>query len=63
MYRLGLPTGQAVAEELGVTSLTPDFDRTSYLNQTSWSPVDGVRFPDGSPVNSIADFLRFAGVL
>ncbi|GAA2475364.1 peroxidase family protein [Winogradskya humida] len=127
-YRLALPTGQAVAEELGITPLTPDevvgriadpdkgptalqkvikdngfdartplwfyvlresevkaqgntlgavgsrivaetiigqvrFDRTSYLNQTSWSPVDGVRFPDGSPVNSIADFLRFAGVL
>jgi hypothetical protein len=127
-YRLALPTGQAVAEELGITPLTPDevvgriadpdkgptelqkaikdngfdartplwfyvlresevkaqgntlgavgsrivaetiigqvrFDRTSYLNQTSWSPVDGVRFPDGGPVNSIADFLRFAGVL
>ncbi|AGL20057.1 heme peroxidase family protein [Actinoplanes sp. N902-109] len=125
-YRLGLPTGQAVAEALGIPVMTPGqivgriaqsgptdlqkviqdsgfdtrtplwfyvlreseviaqgntlgavgsrivaetiiaqirFDRTSYLNQTSWSPVDGVRLPDGSPVDSIEKFLRFAGVL
>jgi heme peroxidase len=121
-YRLGLPTGQAVAEALGVPVLTPAqltqgvapeiasalqqggfldrtplwyyvlreservaqgntlgpvgsrivaetiiaqirHDQTSYLNQSSWSPSAGVRLPDGSPVRSIADFLRFAGVL
>ncbi|GAA4707213.1 heme peroxidase family protein [Pseudonocardia yuanmonensis] len=38
-------------------------DRTSYLNQTSWGPGDGVRLRDGRPIRSIADFLRFAGVL
>jgi hypothetical protein len=38
-------------------------DPASYLNQTSWTPADGVRLPDGSAVRSIADFLRFAGVL
>ena len=38
-------------------------DRGSYLNQTSWGPAQGVRLPDGTPVRSIADFLRFAGVL
>ncbi|WP_433559706.1 peroxidase family protein [Pseudonocardia xinjiangensis] len=38
-------------------------DRRSYLNQTGWSPAQGVRLPDGSPVRSIVDFLRFAGVL
>ena len=121
-YRLGLPTGQAVAEALGIPALTEDqlkqgvdpkivealedgnlIDRTplwfyvlresernergnalgavgsrivaetiigqirhdpaSYLHQSSWTPSDGVRLPDGSPVRSIADFLRFAGVL
>jgi hypothetical protein len=129
-YRLGLPTGQAVAEALGVavlteTDLTTSFppggpppvdpeivtllrdnhlldrmplwyyvllesqikaqgntlgavgsrivvetiigqirhDRTSYLNQGGWSPTAGVRLPDGSPVRTIPDFLRFAGVL
>jgi len=129
-YRLGLPTGQAVAEALGIAPLTeadltqpafPDgpppvdpaivtilrdadlLDRTplwyyvlleselkargntlgavgsrivvetivgqirhdprSYLNQTAWTPSAGVRLPDGSPVRTIVDFLRFAGVL
>ena len=38
-------------------------DPASYLNQTSWTPADGVRLSDGAPVRSIADFLRFAGVL
>jgi hypothetical protein len=38
-------------------------DPGSYLNQTSWSPAHGVRMRDGRPVRSIADFLRFAGVL
>ncbi|GIE99449.1 peroxidase family protein [Paractinoplanes rishiriensis] len=119
-YRLGLPTGQAVAEVLGLPALTPEqvagsdpiaaavkaggfatrtplwfyilreaevlaqgntlgplgsrivvetfvgqlrHDPTSYLRQTSWSPSAGVRLPDGSPVDSIPAFLRFAGVL
>jgi hypothetical protein len=129
-YRLGLPTGQAVAEALGVEPLvetdltTPAspggpppvdpgivtllrennlldrmplwyyvlleaqlkaqgntlgavgsrivaetivgqirHDPGSYLNRAGWTPAAGVRLPDGSPVRSIADFLRFAGVL
>jgi hypothetical protein len=35
----------------------------SYLQQSGWTPSAGVRLPNGSPVRSIADFLRFAGVL
>ncbi|WP_433360096.1 peroxidase family protein [Actinoplanes sp. CA-142083] len=119
-YRLNLPTGQAVADELGIPQLTADeiagddplatavrdggFDtRTplwfymlresevraqgntlgalgsrvvaetligqlrqdpgSYLRQGSWSPSEGVRLPDGSTVDTIPAFLRFAGVL
>jgi hypothetical protein len=38
-------------------------DQSSYLSQTSWSPAEGVRLQNGSPVKSIPDFLRFAGVL
>ena len=122
-YRLNLPTGQAVAEALGLTPLTPDeitgprvdpeivaalqqggfaertplwfyvlresernaqgntlgavgsrivaetiigqirHDEASYLNHAGWSPSEGVRLPDGAPIRTIADFLRFAGVL
>ncbi|MHA5048289.1 peroxidase family protein [Streptomyces sp. SD15] len=121
-YRLAAPTGQAVAQALGVTPLSRTeleqdssdavknaleagglFDRTplwfyvlkeaevrelgrrlgevgsrivaetiigqirqdsgSYVNQTSWSPAQGVLLPNGRPVRTIADFLRFAGVL
>jgi hypothetical protein len=121
-FRLSLPTGQAVAEQLGVAPLTQAeletnssqavkdaltkggfFTRTplwfyvlkesevrsqgntlgavgsevvastiigqithdprSYLRQSGWTPSAGVRLPNGSPVRSIADFLRFAGVL
>lgn len=38
-------------------------DPTSYLAQSSWTPSKGVRLADGSPIRSIPDFLRFAGVL
>jgi len=119
-YRLGLPTGQAVADLLGLPELTAAevsgtgpvataiaegnfatrtplwfyvlresevkaqgntlgpvgsrivaetiigqirHDPSSYLHQTSWSPSQGVRLPDGSPVDSIPSFLRLAGVL
>ncbi len=121
-YRLAVPTGQAVAEALGIEPLSKEelrrdagqkmiealennafLDATplwfyilkeaevqergtrlgrvgsrivaetiiaqirqdpgSYLNQTSWNPAQGVRMRDGRPVRSIADFLRFAGVL
>ncbi|WP_433303186.1 peroxidase family protein [Actinoplanes sp. CA-030573] len=119
-YRLGLPTGQAVAEVLGLPTLTAAEvagtgpvadaiqqggfetrtplwfyvlreselkaqgntlgpvgsrivaetligqlrqDPTSYLHQTSWSPSQGVRLPDGAPIDAIPQFLRFAGVL
>jgi hypothetical protein len=121
-FRLGLPTGQAVAVALGLTPLTAAQltagldpavssalssggfgDRTplwfyvlreserneqgntlgdvgsrivaetiigqirhdpdSYLRQPDWSPLDGVKLPNGSPILTISDFLRFAGVL
>jgi hypothetical protein len=121
-YRLSLPTGQAVAEALGVKPLAKDellanagakaaaalenngfveatplwfyvlkeaevrergsrlgevgsrivaetligqirHDADSYMHQTSWGPAQGVRMRNGRPVRSIADFLRFAGVL
>ncbi|MGX1911492.1 peroxidase family protein [Streptomyces phaeochromogenes] len=38
-------------------------DPGSYANRTSWSPAQGVLLPNGRPVRTIADFLRFAGVL
>lgn len=38
-------------------------DPGSYVNRTSWSPAQGVLLPNGRPVRTIADFLRFAGVL
>ncbi|MFE9438740.1 heme peroxidase family protein [Streptomyces sp. NPDC006602] len=38
-------------------------DRGSYVSQTNWSPARGVLLPNGRPVRTIADFLRFAGVL
>jgi hypothetical protein len=38
-------------------------DPGSYVHQTSWNPARGVRLPNGRPVRTIADFLRFAGVL
>lgn len=38
-------------------------DSESYLNQKDWSPEQGVKLPDGTPITSIKDFLRFAGVL
>jgi hypothetical protein len=123
-YSLALPTGQAVAEELGITPLTSEqlqsgntasfnkvltdpathFDTTtplwyyvlkeaevlaggnslgpvgsrivvetligqlradpaSFLNAPAdWSPEQGVLLPDGSPIVSIDDLFRFAGV-
>ena len=121
-FRLALPTGQAVAEQLGVPPLsqadlengssqdvknalakggfltrTPlwfyilkesevvaqgntlgevgsqiiaetiigqiKHDPTSYLHRSSWTPSLGVRLADGTPVRTIADFFRFAGVM
>jgi hypothetical protein len=121
-YSLALPTGQAVAEELGITPLDPaqltsgntasfnkvltdgNFetatplwyyvlkeaevlangnslgpvgsrivvetligqlraDAGSFLNAPDgWSPEQGVLLPDGSPIVSINDLFRFAGV-
>jgi hypothetical protein len=121
-YLLSIPTGQAVAEAIGVTPLSADelrpadrpaiaqaleagdfLERTplwyyvlreaevrangnslgelgsriicdtiiglvindprSYLNQTGgWDPSKGVRLPNGDPIVTIADMLRFAGV-
>jgi hypothetical protein len=122
-YSLALPTGQAVAEELGIAPLTPAqlqsgntasfndvltaggfetatplwyyvlkeaevlangnslgpvgsrivaetligqlrADPESFLNAPAeWSPEQGVLLPDGSPIVSIGDLFRFAGVL
>ena len=122
-YSLALPTGQAIAEELGITPLTPAqlqsgntasfndvltdggfetatplwyyvlkeaevlangnslgpvgsrivaetligqlrADPESFLNAPAeWSPEQGVLLPDGSPIVSIGDLFRFAGVL
>jgi hypothetical protein len=40
------------------------YDPTSYLRQEHpWSPEQGVRLADGTPITSIREFLRFAGVL
>ena len=42
-------------------------DPESYLNVFSggldWNPSQGVRFPDGTPIQSIIDLLRFAKVM
>jgi hypothetical protein len=39
-------------------------DPDSYLNQQAgWSPELGVRLPNGDPIVTIGDFLRFATVL
>jgi heme peroxidase len=39
-------------------------DDDSYLSRTpEWTPEQGVRLPDGQPVRTIKDLLRFAGVL
>ena len=39
-------------------------DAGSYLNHPGgWDPGEGVRLPDGQAIVSIADLLRFAGVL
>lgn len=35
----------------------------SYLNEKDgWPPGKGVRLPNGDPIVTIRDFLRFAGV-
>ena len=39
-------------------------DPKSYLTEGhSWDPSKGVRLPNGDPIVTIADFLRFAGVM
>ena len=40
-------------------------DRNSYLNNRGWwwTPADAVRLPNGDPIVTIRDFLRFAGVM
>ncbi|MFI5930946.1 heme peroxidase family protein [Actinoplanes sp. NPDC051494] len=55
------PVGSRIVAETIIGQIR--YDQRSYLNQTSWSPINGVRRPDGGTVDSIADFLRFAGVL
>lgn len=61
------PVGSTIVAETIVAQLR--FDKTSYLHQSgqgrygTWSPHDGVRLPDGGRIDSIRNFLRFAGVL
>ena len=55
------PVGSRIVAETIIGQIR--HDPSSYLHQTSWSPSQGVRLPDGSPVDSIPSFLRFAGVL
>lgn len=55
------PVGSRIVAETIIGQLRKD--QRSYLNQTAWTPAAGVRLPDGSSVNSIEKFLRFAGVL
>jgi Animal haem peroxidase len=39
------------------------YDKDSYLNaRGGWDPSDGVKLPNGDPIVTIGDFLRFAGV-
>ena len=58
--RLGEVGSRIVAETL-IGQLRKD--PGSYVNRTSWSPAQGVLLPNGRPVRTIADFLRFARVL
>lgn len=38
-------------------------DPESYLNQPGgWNPSQGVKLPNGDPIVTIADFIRFAGI-
>lgn len=55
------PVGSRIVAETIIGQIR--HDPRSYLNAAGWTPADGVRLPDGSPVTSIAGFLRFAGVL
>jgi len=55
------PVGSRIVAETIIGQIR--HDPTSYLHQTSWSPSEGVRLPDGSAVDDIPSFLRFAGVL
>ncbi len=38
-------------------------DAESFLNQNPvWTPAQGVKLPNGDPIVTIADFIRFAGI-
>jgi hypothetical protein len=58
---LGELGSRLVAETIiGLVENDPD----SYRNQQGgWDPSKGVRLPNGDPVVTIGDFLRFAGVM
>lgn len=53
--------GSKIAAETIIGHIKHDPD--SYLNHKDWNPKNGVLLPNGSSVDSIADFLRFGGVL
>ena len=53
------PVGSRIVAETIIGQIRND--PRSYLNQSAWTPADGVRLPDGSAVTSIAAFIRFAG--
>ena len=56
--RLG-PVGSRIVAEtiIGMVRTDP----TAFIKQ-KWDPSQGVTLPDGSPVDTITAFLRFAGM-
>jgi hypothetical protein len=55
------PVGSRIVAETIVGQIRKD--PRSYLNQTAWTPSQGVKLPDGSAITSVEKFFRFAGVL
>ncbi|MGZ8750151.1 MAG: hypothetical protein ACXWYP_04640, partial [Pseudonocardia sp.] len=56
------PVGSRMVVETLIGQLRAD--PASYLNAaTPWSPEQGVRLSDGTPIVSINDLFRFAGVV
>jgi hypothetical protein len=53
------PVGSRIVAETIIGQIRND--PRSYLNQTTWTPADGVKLPDGSAVTSISKFIQFAG--
>jgi hypothetical protein len=56
--RLG-PVGSRIVAETIIGQIRTDPDA---FMQHNWDPSQGITLPDGSPVNTITTFLRFAGM-